>query len=79
VAQLTGVGVTAKAERAGSLFTTLAQDRMLDPGALSGEIDAMLDLLERADREGRSTQPRPMYQSPNTRPKRPKAGISTVR
>ncbi len=44
--------VTAKIERAVGLFTAVAQGRV-DPAALSSEIDALLDLLQRLDRKGR--------------------------
>jgi hypothetical protein len=43
---------TSKAERATRLFTELAEGR-IDAQSLSGEIPALLDLLERLDREGR--------------------------
>jgi len=45
--------VTAKAERALGLFRALAEGRVLDPSELTGEVDALLTLLERLDREGR--------------------------
>jgi hypothetical protein len=44
--------VTSKAERAVTLFTELAEGR-LDPKAVSDEIGALVDLLQRLDREGR--------------------------
>jgi len=45
--------LTAKAERAVALFNGLAEGKVLDPKQLSGEIDALLELLARLDREGR--------------------------
>jgi hypothetical protein len=45
--------VTAKAERALDLFRALAEGRVLNPSELSGEVDALVTLLERLDREGR--------------------------
>jgi hypothetical protein len=45
--------VSEKVERAVALFTTLAEGKVLDPKRLSGEIDALLDLLARLDRRGR--------------------------
>jgi hypothetical protein len=45
--------LTAKAEQAVALFNGLAEGKLLDPKQLSGEIDALLALLERLDREGR--------------------------
>jgi hypothetical protein len=45
--------LTAKAERAVALFNGLAQGKVFDPKQLSGEIDALVRLLERLDREGR--------------------------
>jgi hypothetical protein len=45
--------LTAKAERAVALFNGVAEGRVLDPKQLSGEIDALLGVLERLDREGR--------------------------
>jgi hypothetical protein len=45
--------LTAKAEQAVALFNGLAEGKLLDPKQLSGEIDALLGLLERLDREGR--------------------------
>jgi hypothetical protein len=45
--------VTAKAERALGLFRALAEGRVLDPSELSGEVDALVALLERLDKEGR--------------------------
>ena len=44
---------TAGAERAVALFRGLAEGKVLDPRQLSGEIDTLLDLVERLDREGR--------------------------
>jgi hypothetical protein len=44
---------TAGVERATALFRALAEGRVLDPSQLRGEIDALLDLVERFDREGR--------------------------
>jgi hypothetical protein len=44
--------VTGKVERAASLLTAIAEGRV-DAKSVSGEIDAMVDLLERLDREGR--------------------------
>jgi hypothetical protein len=44
---------TAGVERAEGLFRALAEGKVLDPRQLSGEIDALLDLVERLDREGR--------------------------
>ena len=43
---------TSKAERATNLFTQLAEGR-LDPKTVASEIPALLDLLERLDREER--------------------------
>jgi hypothetical protein len=45
--------LTAKAERAVALFNGVAEGKVLDPKQLSAEIDALLGLLERLDREGR--------------------------
>lgn len=45
--------VTAKVERAVALFKGVAEGKVLDPEQLSTEIDAMLGLLERLDRQGR--------------------------
>ncbi len=45
--------VTAKAERALKLFRAQAEGKVLDPSELSGEVDALVTLLERLDREGR--------------------------
>lgn len=45
--------VTEKVERAESLFKTLAAGDFLDPEKLGGEIDTMLDFLERLDRRER--------------------------
>jgi hypothetical protein len=44
--------ITSKVERAVTLFTELAEGR-LDPKALSDEVGALVDLLQRLDREGR--------------------------
>ena len=44
---------TAGTERALGLFRALAEGKVLDPRELSGEIDALLGLVERLDREGR--------------------------
>jgi hypothetical protein len=43
---------TGRAERSVELFTAVAEGRALDPGFLSGEIDGVLGLLERLDRDG---------------------------
>jgi hypothetical protein len=48
--------VTAKVERAVSLFTAVAEGRALDPQVLGGEIDALVSVLERLDREGRGRE-----------------------
>lgn len=45
--------VTSRAERAVSLFRAVAEGRVLDPDQLVGEVDALLDLLDRLDEEGR--------------------------
>jgi hypothetical protein len=47
---------TAGAERAVALFRALAEGKVLDPRQLSGEIDVLLDLVERLDREGRARE-----------------------
>jgi hypothetical protein len=45
--------VTAKTERAVALFRGLVEGKALDPEALSAEVDSLLSLLERLDRQGR--------------------------
>ena len=46
-------GVTAKAENAVTLLRALAEGKVLEPQRLSSEIDALLDLVERLDRDER--------------------------
>ena len=45
--------VTDRVEHANRLFKALAEDRLVDPRLLTGEIGALLGLLDRLDREGR--------------------------
>jgi hypothetical protein len=45
--------LAGKVERAVALFNGVTQGQALDPKQLSGEIDALLGLLERLDRDGR--------------------------
>jgi hypothetical protein len=45
--------VTAGVERANDLVTALAKGLTLDPKALERQVNALLDVLDRADREGR--------------------------
>jgi hypothetical protein len=45
--------VTGKVERALDLFTGIAQGRVLDDKVVQKQVDALLDSLERLDREGR--------------------------
>jgi hypothetical protein len=45
--------VTGKVERALDLFTDVARGRILDDKVFQKQLDALLDALERADREGR--------------------------
>jgi hypothetical protein len=47
---------TAKVERAVSIGKGMAAGNALDPAQLGLEVDAMLDLLERLDREGRAKE-----------------------
>src|SRR3989442_6997491 len=44
--------VTGKVERAAGLLAAIAEGR-IDPKSVSEELDALLDLVERLDREGR--------------------------
>jgi hypothetical protein len=45
--------VTASVERANDLVTAIAKGLTLDPKALEQQVDALLDVLDRADRDGR--------------------------
>src|SRR5207244_8754500 len=45
--------ITERCEKAVRRFTEIAQGRVLEPKVLAGEIDDLLGLLERLDREGR--------------------------
>ena len=45
--------VTGRIERADGLFRAASSGQMLEPGNLTGELDALLDLFDRLDKRGR--------------------------
>jgi len=49
----TADAVTVRVEHANKLFKAVAEDRLFDRNLLTGEIGALLGLLDRLDREGR--------------------------
>ena len=51
--EVTADAVTDRVEHANRLFKAAAEDRLLDPGLVTGEIGALLGLLDRLDREKR--------------------------
>ena len=51
--EVTADAVTDRVEHANRLFKAAAEDRLLDPSLVTGEIGALLGLLDRLDREKR--------------------------
>jgi hypothetical protein len=51
--EVTADAVTDRVEHANKLFKAAAEQRLLDPGLVTGEIGALLGLLDRLDREKR--------------------------